>query len=306
MRKQKPRKALATQCLNCGSEMSALFCPQCGQKNKDYSLSFRDLFSEFLEELLDVDSRVLRSLRLLFSAPGFLTAEYVKGRRVSYLSPVRLYLVASVLFFLSITIQNLIPSVQDNEFFKEMKATGNLDNALENAVRSKQKVVNDRGEVLTQQDAEAAVTDTSSSEMNIVYGNGEYDLEQSDFLSNFSDNFAKMMFLLLPVAALQLKFLYWRRKKLYIEHLVFSLHVHAFMFSLLILTVLLQYKLVVWLVIIASLVYLYLAMKNYYQQSYPKTAAKMLLLLTSYGLTTLLVMTLTLVVTALTLVVGNS
>jgi hypothetical protein len=108
-------------------------------------------------------------------------------------------------------------------------------------------------------------------------------------------------YLLLPVAALLLKILYWRRKKLYIEHLIFSLHVHAFIFSLLILTVILDYRIVIWGVILWSHVYLYLAIKNYYSQGYVKTFFKMALLLFSYGLTLIVAMTLTLVGTAVSL-----
>ena len=295
-----------TQCLNCGSSLSAQFCPECGQKNKDYSLTFKDLFSDFLEELLDVDSRVLRSLRLLFTKPGFLTSEYVKGRRVSYLPPVRLYLIASVLFFLSLTLSTLVPNVQNNEFFKELTATGDIDNALEKALDSKQNSVTTDGLITASSGLEHVDADSSSSGLNLSLGEGQYDVDQGDFLSTFSDNFAKMMFLLLPVAALQLKALYWRRKKLYIEHLVFSLHVHAFIFSILILTVILDYKLTMWLVIMASLVYLFIAMKSFYAQSYSKTTSKMILLLFSYGLTILLVMTLTLVMTAVGLVIGSA
>ncbi|MCF7825932.1 MAG: DUF3667 domain-containing protein [Candidatus Marinimicrobia bacterium] len=306
MSKQKPRIASAKQCLNCGSDLSAEFCPKCGQKNKDYSLTFKDLFSDFLEELLDVDSRVLRSLRLLFTRPGFLTSEYVKGRRVSYVPPVRLYLVASVLFFLALSLKTLLPNVQNNEFFKELSVTGDIDNALENALESRNKSLT-ADDPITERSGLVPVTpDSSDSGMTVSIGDGQFDVNQGDFLSNFSDNFAKMMFLLLPVAALQLKALYWRRKKLYIEHLVFSLHVHAFIFSILILTVILDFKLTMWLVIVASLVYLFIAMKNYYGQSISKTASKMILLLSSYGLTILIVMTLTLVVTAASLVLGNS
>ncbi|MBL7029262.1 MAG: DUF3667 domain-containing protein [Candidatus Marinimicrobia bacterium] len=301
MSKQKPRIPRHTECLNCGSPLSAQFCPQCGQKNKDYNLTFKDFFSVFLEELLDVDSRVLRSLKLLFTKPGFLTSEYVKGRRVRYLPPVRIYLVASVLFFLSLTLNTLLPSVQNNEFFKEIAETGDLDDALENALESKQNSLTNNGSGLV-----AVDPDSSHSGMQLSLGESQYDVNQGDFLSNFSDNFAKMMFLLLPVAALQLKALYWRRKKLYIEHLVFSLHVHAFIFSLLILTIIFDFKLTMWLVIISSLIYLYIAMKQFYEQSYAKTASKMVLLLLSYGVTTILVMTLTLVVTAVGLVMGNS
>jgi len=305
MSKQKPRIEPNTHCLNCGSPLSALFCSHCGQKNKDYSLTFKDLFSDFLEELLDVDSRVLKSLRLLFTSPGFLTAEYVKGRRVSYLPPVRIYLVASVLFFLSLTLSNMIPDVQESEFFKEITETGSLDTALDSALTAKEKSLSKDGLFSDNSGLVPIDPDSTNSGMTISLGEGQYDVEQGDFLSDFSDNFAKMMFLLLPVAALQLKVLYWRRKKLYIEHLIFSLHVHAFIFSLLILTVIFNYKIVMWFVIIASLVYIYMAMKNYYGQSYPKTAAKMLLLMLSYGITTILVMTLTLVVTAVGLVVGS-
>lgn len=306
MSKQKPRVAYNTHCLNCGSPLSAPFCKECGQKDKDYSLTFKDLFSDFLEELLDVDSRVLKTLRLLFTNPGFLTAEYVKGRRVSYLPPVRIYLVASVLFFLSLTVSNLIPDVQGSEFFKEITETRDLDNALDNAIDSKQKEMSEGGIFSEGSGLVPLDPDSSRSGMTLSLGDGQYDVQQGDFLSDFSDNFAKMMFLLLPVAALQLKLLYWRRKKLYIEHLIFSLHVHAFIFSLLILTVVLKYKVVMWLVILASLAYIYLAMKNYYGQSYMKTMSKMILLLLSYGVTTVLVMTLTLVVTAVGLVVGSS
>ncbi len=306
MSKQKPRIPQRTECLNCGSPLSAQFCPECGQKNKDYSLTFKDFFSDFLEELLDVDSRVLRSLRLLFTKPGFLTSEYVRGRRVRYIPPVRIYLVASVLFFLSLTLKTLLPSVQNNEFFKEITETGNLDNALENALEAKQTASSN--DVLSYEGSGLVPVDPDSSQsgMQLSLGGGQYDVNQGDFLSNFSDNFAKMMFLLLPVAALQLKALYWRRKKLYIEHLVFSIHVHAFIFSLLILTIILDFKLTMWLVIISSLIYLFIAMRQFYGQSYSKTATKMVLLLLSYGVTTILVMTLTLVATAVGLVMGNS
>lgn len=305
MYKQKSRLPAHTKCLNCGSALQDKYCPVCGQKNKDYTLTFRDFFSDFLEELLDVDSRVLRSLRLLFTKPGFLTSEYVKGRRVRYLPPLRIYLVASVLFFLVVSLNTFLPNFKNNEYFKEFRATGNIDSALEKAVTNTQNQGR-KGFLGESSGLVPADSDSSDSSLSLSVGDSQFDVQQGDFLSTFSDNFAKMMFLLLPVAALQLKLLYWRRKKLYIEHLVFSLHVHAFIFTLLILTVLLDFKLIMWLVIIASLIYLYFAMKNFYGQSYSKTATKMLLLLLSYGFTILLVMTLTLVVTAVGLLLGNS
>lgn len=302
--KQKPRLPANTNCLNCGTPLESLFCPECGQKNKDYKLSFKDLFSEFFEELLDIDSRVLRSLRMLFTRPGFLTSEYTRGRRISYLPPVRIYLVASVLFFLGLSLKTLVPSIQENELVKSFQETGDIATTLEKAVES--RVDTSQSIFYQSKDENILSADSSKSGMSVNLGGDSFDLEQNDVLASFADNFAKVMFLLLPVAAFQLKALYVRRKKMYIEHFIFSLHVHAFIFSLLILTLILDYKVTMWLVIIASLVYLYLAMKNYYEQSYLKTAVKTLLLLMSYGLSILLVMVLTLLVTAVGLLMGNA
>lgn len=303
--KQKAKLPANPHCLNCGTELNTHFCPKCGQKNKDYRLSFKDLFSDFLEELLDVDSRVLRSLRMLFTRPGFLTTEYIKGRRISYLPPVRIYLIASVLFFLILSLKTLIPEIQDNEILRELSSSDDIESTLEEIVEKKAGETWDDSPEGTGDEIPVLGADSTGSSMSVSINNDSFDLEQNDVLSSFADNFAKVMFLLLPVAALQLKILYVRRKKMYIEHLIFSLHVHAFIFSLLILTVIFDYRWVMWGVILSSLIYLYLAMKNYYEQSYFKTGTKMLLLLLSYGLTTMLVMVLTLLVTAVGLLVGD-
>lgn len=305
-KKQKARLPANTHCLNCGTQLDSLFCPECGQKNKEYKLTFKDLFSEFFEELLDIDSRVLRSLRMLFTRPGFLTSEYTKGRRISYLPPVRIYLVASVLFFLLLSLKTLLPELQDNELIREFAESDDIEATLEQAVESRMNPSPQDSLNSSAERVPVLGADSTGSGMSVSVGNDSYDLEQSDVLASFTDNFAKVVFLLLPAAAFLLKALYVRRKKMYIEHFIFSLHVHAFIFSLLILTVILDYKVTMWLVILASLVYIYLAMKSYYGQTYMKTGVKMLLLLLSYGLTTMLVMVLTLLVTAVGLLLGSA
>jgi hypothetical protein len=54
---------------------------------------------EMLSELLDFDGRMLRSMKLLLTRPGFLSYEYINGRRVAYTSPIRIYVVISLVFF---------------------------------------------------------------------------------------------------------------------------------------------------------------------------------------------------------------
>ena len=87
------------RCANCGAPLSGPFCAQCGQAVKPLDPTVRHFAVEFAQELLDVDGRVPRSLRRLLFSPGFLTREHVEGRRVPWLSPLKLYLLASVAMF---------------------------------------------------------------------------------------------------------------------------------------------------------------------------------------------------------------
>lgn len=86
-------------CANCGAPLHGRFCAQCGQEDKPLDPPVRHFATAFAQELLDVDGRVPRSFRRLFFSPGFLTSEYLAGRRVPWLTPLRLYLIASVAMF---------------------------------------------------------------------------------------------------------------------------------------------------------------------------------------------------------------
>jgi hypothetical protein len=87
------------RCANCRMPLADAYCGRCGQKVKPLDPTMRDLAGDVLSEVTDVDGKLLRSVRYLFTRPGFLSREYAEGRRASYVSPVRLYLVFSVLFF---------------------------------------------------------------------------------------------------------------------------------------------------------------------------------------------------------------
>jgi len=90
------------QCKNCDHRLSAdsRFCDSCGQSVREISRPWLELSRELLAETLDWDGRMFRSIGLLMTRPGFLSQEYISGKRVAYTSPVRMYLVISLLFFL--------------------------------------------------------------------------------------------------------------------------------------------------------------------------------------------------------------
>ena len=88
------------RCLNCGAVLSGQYCGQCGQRARRRMITVWELLRDVVDGLFDADSRLWRTLVPLLLRPGFLTAEYLYGRRVRYLPPLRTYLVLSFLFFL--------------------------------------------------------------------------------------------------------------------------------------------------------------------------------------------------------------
>jgi hypothetical protein len=90
---------LPPECPNCGTLRVGSYCSICGQKAIPLRPTVHYFAHELTHELLHFDGKIFRSLRLLLTRPGFLTREIFAGRRASYISPVRLYLVASIVAF---------------------------------------------------------------------------------------------------------------------------------------------------------------------------------------------------------------
>jgi hypothetical protein len=86
-------------CHNCGALLHGPFCSACGQEARSLDPSISELAHDVAHELVDVDGRIFRSVRRLFLSPGFLTRELFLGRRVPWISPMRLYLIFSVAYF---------------------------------------------------------------------------------------------------------------------------------------------------------------------------------------------------------------
>ena len=87
-------------CLNCGTRLKGQYCGVCGQRARNRLISLWELISDAFGDLLEIDSRVWRTLIPLLIRPGHLTRDYLEGRRVRYMPPFRTYLVLSVIFFL--------------------------------------------------------------------------------------------------------------------------------------------------------------------------------------------------------------
>lgn len=87
-------------CLNCNARVFGKYCHFCGQENIEPKETVWELLAHFVNDITHFEGKFITSLRYLFFKPGFLTAEYLRGRRASYMNPVRMYVFTSAFFFI--------------------------------------------------------------------------------------------------------------------------------------------------------------------------------------------------------------
>ncbi len=96
----RPKLRKETNCLNCNTELAGRYCQNCGQENVETKESVWYLISHFFKDITHFDGKFFSTIKYLFAKPGFLSKEYMIGRRASYVNPIRLYVFTSAFFFL--------------------------------------------------------------------------------------------------------------------------------------------------------------------------------------------------------------
>lgn len=106
----------APSCLNCGAAVQSAYCPDCGQHfQKSQRLSLRELLYDAVR-VLHYDGPLFRSLNSLVRRPGFLTREYVAGRRATHVNPGRLFFLVMVASFF---VANILDTTTIQEWIGE-------------------------------------------------------------------------------------------------------------------------------------------------------------------------------------------
>lgn len=303
-----------TLCPNCGARLTGKYCSQCGQRHHEQPVHhFWHFVSEATEDLTHADSRLWQTLTALLFRPGFLTREFLEGRQARYLPPVRLYLVVSVIFFLiaglesRITSEGVILSYNGNSFnYQVVPAKGSAG-----AGATARKPAQGAGAVTS---GSAAVGSTPAARQSACEQSGAFVAEHAGWLAHLGPqvrqsclaafaegglerlhqaiehNLERAMFLLLPLLALVMKPLYRKPPRYYIEHLLFFLHNHAFLFVVIGVSTLLKLitssRLVLAPVGVAITIYVpiyfYLAMRRVYGQGPWRTVGKLVVLGVAY------------------------
>jgi len=278
--------AEGTRCDNCGAAVSGRFCTACGQRLEPPVHSLWHFSGVAIEDLTHADSRLWRTLGTLLFRPGHLTREFLDGRRVRYLPPVRLYLVISLLFFLWASATHEVRVVR---FAEPDRGPGKTELVpLEEGTF---------GAMLPGESAEQHAERVCSSGVN-------YDgpwrervqpaarracvrlvLDKGRSLPEvFMHNVPRALFIFLPLLAGVMMLMYWRPRHYYVEHLLLFVHNHAFVFLLLLLAGLasaLLPPLAGWTSGAVTLYvawYAYRSMRVVYGQSRGLTLAKLVLL----------------------------
>ncbi len=288
-------------CLNCNARIGdANYCPQCGQLNTDKQVPVKQFVHDAVGDYLTFDSRFFRSFVPLLFKPGYLTNEYITGRRVSYIFPFRLYLFISFLFFFTLAIKSQMDTIQVvNPYTNTEEQLNKLDDLVRTTLpdlsrteRETLKAELDSSFLLRGKPKDHYINidgdKSSHSTLEKILDNKIKKLASEGktgpkmFLKSMIDQIPKVMFFLLPLFALLLKLFYIRHKILYINHFVFALHIHAVFFLYLLIPVFIPDNTVFLVVIILLMVYQLLAFRRVYRQSYVKTIVKLNLTWTIY------------------------
>lgn len=89
-------------CVTCGEPVSTPFCPSCGEKrasDRSYSL-WEFIKDHVIESVMNFDGRVIRTMKVLVTKPGELTAAFMRGSRLPFLQPLQCFLLLNLAFFL--------------------------------------------------------------------------------------------------------------------------------------------------------------------------------------------------------------
>ncbi len=299
-------------CRNCGTRLRGQYCGTCGQRSRGRLISLWELVSDAFGDLLEIDSRLWRTLIPLTIRPGQLTLDYLQGRRARYMPPFRMYLVLSFLFFViaffdpsekfSVLYEPESDAVSDEIAAEDIAVANELLKELHLDDDGLQITVGGEGDSPLPCKIDGSERDEmpawlsrrlTPERLQRICDRTQIDNGRA-LLDELLDNIPAALIILLPLMAFVLKVLYPLSQRYYVEHLLFFVHFHAFFFLMLSLEVLfaqlapmlrIPETAMVLTLVVASFyipVYLFISMRRVYAQSRFVTAIKYVGLLTTY------------------------
>jgi len=261
-------------CPNCGTWVSDAYCPRCGQRNVERLVSTRRLVTEVLDDQLSLHAALPRTLRLLLLRPGELTRDYLAGRIARYLPPFKLYLGASLVFFLVLSSVAGFESV-----WRRIAPVAGA--AAADSARGSIEVVNSGVDTTRVPAWSAPLARRFARQEAKINALGPREGSRLLYDATMRD-VPVVLFLMVPAFAALLKLLY--RSRYYVEHFVFVLHLHSLAFLVGAVVLLGGPPRLAPFGLMYLAAYLLLAMRRVYGEGWVRFGAKYLALLAGYVL----------------------
>lgn len=257
---------------------SGNYCSRCGQKlHIHLNPTLHDLVHDGVHEFLHLDGKIFKTLIVLFQKPGLLTLDFLEGKRVTYINPIRLYLTMSILYFVLSAL-----SFGSISFFKV-----HTDDTEKKVAVTKVSDP-DLAESTLNLETGNVWLDAQFKSWGPTFKKGIERLQKDDkeFKKIYTGSIAKSLFLLMPLFGFIVMVSYGLRRLRYPQYLYFSLNYHAALFAGLLLTIPLGYFydgiILVWMV--WAWAYLALSLKRIWKGSSARAFVRASLTLSVYGM----------------------
>ncbi|SKB36099.1 DUF3667 domain-containing protein [Daejeonella lutea] len=298
-------------CLNCGQVVNGKFCSNCGQENIEIKEPFWAFVSHGVGHYFHYDSKFKKTLRPFLTKPGQLTKDYMDGRMASHIPPISLYLFITLVYFLSAPVFNKQDVDEKEAMYKvfrldsysvQLNKIARLDSAVKHEESEKQRSSDEEilktyrrinltaadSNITSYHNRQAALPDSLRDdkitkfwkELKVGYREKTgHTFDKAAFKDKY---FPKLLFFLMPLFAFFLMLNFRRNKKLYLEHLIYTIHLFSFAFFTFFVSEFLQYVLpanwgeVIELIFFAILIwYTYRSIRTVYERSRWKTVMKL-------------------------------
>jgi hypothetical protein len=217
----------AVQCLNCEAPLTGPFCSNCGQRAVPPHPSARELAGDAFAEFSGWDGKFAGTIRTLVQKPGELTRQWLEGRRVRFIAPLRLYLTASVVYFL---VQAAVPSAPKKVSILPGPAihVGKGTNSAPQVASAAVQRALDTKTPLTQAQLDSVAPSVAKAPGLLRPIMLRFLTDPAGVFESMRRLAPRVLFALLPFYAGILALFYHKRH--YPEHLYFAVHLHSFVF----------------------------------------------------------------------------
>jgi len=212
-------------CRNCGAVVEEKYCPKCGQLAASFHRPIWSLVGETIADTFTVDGRLAKTLPVLLFRPGRLTKSYTEGKRARFVPPFRMFLLASLLFYLML-FTVVTPGQWLNSIDDETRAD------IETSLAETPEIPELDAETRARLERANISVDAPEEIRGDIENQIVAVLNRPDqFAAEIEKWLPRLSILMVPLTIIALVLLHvWRRSLYVYDHAVHALHLHSWIY----------------------------------------------------------------------------